>query len=46
VREGKGEEGNRMYFIRRGSVEVLKGIDDKSATRQLAILNEGTRSER
>ena len=39
VREG--EEGDRMYFIRQGSVEVLKKLADDNGERRLAVLNEG-----
>ncbi|HJP37211.1 MAG TPA: cyclic nucleotide-binding domain-containing protein [Gammaproteobacteria bacterium] len=39
VREG--DEGSCMYFIRRGSVEVLKNAGDANRKRRLAVLNEG-----
>ncbi|MFT4562785.1 MAG: CRP/FNR family cyclic AMP-dependent transcriptional regulator [Gammaproteobacteria bacterium] len=37
----EGEQGNRMFFIRQGSVEVVKNTDATPPTRQLAILGEG-----
>lgn len=39
VREG--EQGTRMYFIRRGSVEVWKDANGTTGERRLAILGEG-----
>lgn len=39
VREG--DEGSRMYFIRHGSVEVVKNADGEPGERQLAVLREG-----
>lgn len=35
------EQGSSMYFIRRGSVEVLKRSANSDEFRRLAILNEG-----
>ena len=37
----EGEEGDRMYFIRQGSVEVVKSIDGTLGECRLAVLNEG-----
>jgi CRP/FNR family transcriptional regulator, cyclic AMP receptor protein len=37
----EGEQGNRMFFIRQGKVEVVKHTDASPTTRRLAILSEG-----
>jgi len=38
----EGDLGDRLYFIRSGSVEVIKACpDDAGATAQLAVLNTG-----
>lgn len=39
VREG--EEGSRMYFIRHGSVEILKETNGSADERRLAVLHDG-----
>jgi CRP/FNR family transcriptional regulator, cyclic AMP receptor protein len=37
----EGEQGNRMFFIRKGKVEVLKNTDATAPSRLLAILSAG-----
>ena len=37
----EGDEGNRMYFIQKGSVEVVKTVEDTGSERRLAVLSEG-----